>query len=215
MMTTYLRRALVAASAMTLSASFAMAQQPRGAVDPRTVPELKTEFDRALKLGLDTEPLDTKAREGYLKQGSPKEIRDAVRGLADRMVKAREALKPSRGTGEIVAGANALQNDIPVRVLRNLRQAQKTRSIAVPLGVLTDLVVRGVPLQKAAAQVENMLKSNMAEERMVALAAAVQSDVEQGVAPTTAFELRSKGVLSLPQAPVSGVAAPAVRPPPR
>ena len=215
MMTTYLRRAFVAAGAMMLSASFAMAQQTRVAVDPRTVPELKAEFDRALKLGLPVAPLDGKAREGYLKQASPKTIRDAVRDFADRMVKARDALKPNRGNAEIEAGAIALQYDIPAGVLRSLRQVEQRRSLAVPIGALTELYTRGVPLQKAAAQVESMLKLNVSDTQISALASLVQSDVAQGVAPTTALDLRSKGVLSAPQAPVAGVAAPAVRPPPR
>lgn len=212
MMTTFLRRAFVAASALTMGASLAAAQQGR-AVDPRTVPELKAEFDRALKLGLPTEPLDTKAREGFMKQASPKQIRDAVRGFADRMVEARDALKPSPSTAEIEAGVGALQADIPASVLRKMRQSQRNRPLEVPIGALTELVTRGVPLLKAVPQVESMLKSNTADVQIAALASLVQSDVAQGVAPTVAFELRSKGVLSLPQAPLAGVAAPAIRPP--
>lgn len=212
MMMTVLRRALVAVSAVTMGASFAVAQQGR-IVDPRSVPELKAEFDRAEKLGLPIEPLDTKAREGFMKVASAKSVRDAVRDYADRMVRARDALKPTRGPAEIAAGADALQFDIPERVLRNLRQAQKNRSLEVPLGLLTELVVQGVPLQKATAQVESMVKAGVAESRMIALVTDVQKDVAQGVAPTTALDLRSKGVLSLPQAPAAGVAAPAVKPP--
>jgi len=208
----FLRRAFVAAGALTMGASLAMAQQGR-VVDPRTVPELKAEFDRAEKLGLPLDALDTKAREGFMKAASTKSVRDAVRDYADRMIKAREALKPTRGTAEIAAGADALQNDVPERVLRNLRQAQKNRSLEVPLGLLTELVVQGVPLQKATAQVESMVKAGIAESRMITVVAEVQRDVAQGVAPTTALDLRSKGVLSLPQAPAAGVAAPAIKPP--
>lgn len=212
MMTTFLRRALVAAGALTMGASLSAAQQGR-VVDPRTIPEIKAEFDRADKLGLPVEALDTKAREGFMKQASAKAVREAVRDYADRMVKAREALKPTRGAAEIAAGADALQYDVPERVLRNLRQAQKNRSLEVPLGLLTELVVEGVPLQKATAQVESMVNAGIAESRMITLVSEVQRDVAQGVAPTTALDLRSKGVLSLPQAPGAGVAAPAVKPP--
>lgn len=212
MMTTLLRRTFVVAAALTMGSSLAVAQRSQ-VVDPRMVPELKAEFDRAAKLRLDVEPLDTKARQGYLFQKPQKAIVEAVRDLADRMVKARDALKPDRGTAEIVAGAGALQYDIPASALRNLRQVQKSRSLAVPIGSLTELVARGVPTQKALAQVESMLKSNFADAQISALASAVTNDVAQGVAPTTALDLRSKGVLSLPQASLPGVAATAIKPP--
>src|SRR5256885_7244043 len=124
MMTTFLRRALVATAALTMGASLAAAQQGR-VVDPRTVPELKAEFDRARKLGLETEPLETQARKGYMMAVSPKTIRESVHNFADAMVRASQALKPARGTAEINAGALALRSDIPVEILRSLRQVEK------------------------------------------------------------------------------------------
>jgi len=206
MTTSLFRRGLMVAGALLLTAGLADAQGGRSAGDPTIVPELQAEFDRAEKLGLPVEPLMAKAREGYLKQASPKQVRDAVRGMADRMVKARKALQPVHGTAELVAGADALQQNIPESVLHELRAARRTRSIEVPLGVLTELVVRRVPLQRAVATVTLMLERDISERQMIVFGAGVQGDIAAGVAPTVALDIRSRGVLSLPQSPLQGTA---------
>lgn len=203
-----IRRGFVAAGAVAMTASLAVAQGPRQVPpDPQTVPELKAEFDRAVKLGVPTSPLVEKAREGYVKQASPKMIREALHGLTDRMVRAQAALQPVHSVGEVTAGAFALSIDIPERVLRNLRKEQKTRSIEVPLAVLANLVSRGVPLQQAAAQVNSLMSRNATESQMIALASLVESDIASGLAPSTALDVRSRGVLSATQGSLPGAAA--------
>lgn len=201
------RRALIVVGATMLAAVTAAAQQERAPADPRTVPELKPEFDRAAKLGLPAHILVSKAREGYLKQASPKVIRDALHNLADRMVRARSALKPVQSDAELEQGALALQQDIPEGVLRNLRQSQKTRSVEIPLSVLTDLVSKGVPRKEAVADVSAMLQRNVGEGRLITFASQVQNDIAGGIAPTVALELSFKGVLSLPSNALPGAAA--------
>jgi len=168
--------------------------------DPRKVPELQSEFARAEKMGLPVEPLVAVARKGYWQDASDKQIRDAVRGYARRMEKARAALQPAR-PAEMLAGADALNVGVPERVLKNLRAAARTRSIEVPLGVLTELVSRGVPIANAAERVETLLRREALDAQMLALGNDVIGDVAAGVAPTVALDIRSQSVLSLLPAP--------------
>jgi hypothetical protein len=168
--------------------------------DPRGVPELQAEFARAERAGLPVEPLVATARKGYLHRATPKKIRDAVRGHASRMDKARNALQPAR-PAEMVAGADAISVGVPERVLKDLRTAARTRPLEVPLGVLTELVSRGAPVAMAAESVEALLRRQALDAQMVALGNDVIGDVAAGVAPTVALDIRSQSVLSLLPAP--------------
>jgi hypothetical protein len=217
----FLRRGIPAAIALTLLAGgLSVAAQPAGAqasrvgADPVAIPELRAEFERAAKLGLATEPLIAKARQGFVAAASTGRIRDAVRGLTDRLVKARTALQPVRSDAELEAGASALQSGIPDGVLRDLRKVDRNRSLAVPIGVLEELVVRGVPLKQAATNVQAMLRRNVGDVIIASVGRNVQGDVASGLAPSVAMDVRSRGVLSLPQAAAAGAAVAPTRIPP-
>lgn len=193
-------------------AGAAGAQQP--IPDPRTVPELQAEFTRAERAGLPVDELVAVARKGYLVHATPKQIRDAIRGHADRMSRARSALQPAR-PAEMVAGANAIKAGVPERVLKNLRAAARARSIEVPIDVLTELVARGAPVSMAAERVEALLRREAIDAQMVALGKDVLGDVAAGVAPTVALDIRSQSVLSLLPAPGQAAALAPNRVPPR
>jgi hypothetical protein len=212
----FVRRSCVLLGVLFLTVSAAGAQQNAPRVDPRTVPALRAEFDRAEKQGLPVEPLVAKARLGYLSQASEKKIREVVRGFADNMIRARKALEPVRGTAELAAGAEAIQAGVPDRMLRNLRAASRTRSIEVGLGVLTEMVSRGASLDMAVSRVEAMLSREVADATLIAFGNDVMGDVAAGVAPTVALDIRSQSVLSLLPTPVQASAlAPNRTPPPR
>jgi hypothetical protein len=197
----YTRFIGLAVTTAALTLSFATTTSAQQTVpDPRTVPELQSEFARAEKMGLPVEPLVAMARKGYWQDASDKQIRDAVRGYARRIERARTALRPAR-PAEMLAGADALNAGVPERVLKSLRAAARTRSIEVPLGVLTELVSRGVPVANAAESVETLLKREALDAQMIALGNDVLGDVAAGVAPTVALDIRSQGVLSLLPAP--------------
>ena len=197
----YTRFIGLAVTTAALTLSFATTTSAQQTVpDPRTVPELQSEFARAEKMGLPVEPLVAMARKGYWQDASDKQIRDAVRGYARRIERARTALRPAR-PAEMLAGADALNAGVPERVLKSLRAAARTRSIEVPLGVLTELVSRGVPVANAAEGVETLLKREALDAQMIALGNDVLGDVAAGVAPTVALDIRSQGVLSLLPAP--------------
>lgn len=189
--------ALVAAALISVaSAGQAQVNLP----DPREVPELQSEFARAEKAGLPVEELIAIARKGYLFHESSKTIRTTVREYANRLERARNALQPAR-PGELRAGAEAIRAGVSERVLKSLRAAAPTRSIEVPLGVLTELVTKGASVQMAAERVETMLRRQALNAQIVALGNDVLGDVAAGVAPTVALDIRSQSVLSLLPAP--------------
>jgi hypothetical protein len=212
MKTILLRHAL--GVALTLIA-IAPAGAQRVPADIPAVPALKPEFDRAEKLGLPTEPLIATARLGYQGSIPTSKIREAVKGQADRMVAAREALAPVQSDAELTAGAEALRYRIPAKVLKSMRAANPGRSLAVPIGVLHDLVLRGVPWQQASTTVEALLLRKQNDVQIAALNQEVYALVaSSGLAPSAAIEALSRGVLSLPQSVgVGAVVAPQPKPP--
>jgi hypothetical protein len=131
-------------------------------------------------------------------------IRDASRGTADRYVIARVALNPVQGEAELAAGEGALQVEIPRSVLRKMRTDYPSRSLAVPLGALQILVTKGVSPKQAVSTVEQMLKRQDSDTRIASLGTDIQGMLEQGLAPSRAFEAISRSVLSLPQSPAQG-----------
>jgi len=200
MKTTWMRVALSAALALTGSAQSVRAQAG-ASVDPSTVPQFKAEFDRAAELGVPVAPLIGRARHGMTNGIPTNKIRDAIRGTADRYVKAREALNPVQGDAELDAGEGALQVKISSTVLRDMRKAYPSRSLAVPLGALQMLVTRGVPAKKAVETVEKMLGRKESDTRIASLGTDMQGLLATGLAPSDAFDALSRSVLSLPQAP--------------
>jgi hypothetical protein len=200
-----MKRTMLVCGALVAAALTIEAKAQVSIPDPRHVPELQAEFARAEKAGLPVDDLVAVARKGYLLNYSAKEIRTAVRGAANRFDRARNALQPARGPGELRAGADAILAGVPERVLKNLRAAAPTRSIEVPLGVLTELVSKGASVTMAAERVELMLRRQAVDAYILALGSDVLGDVAAGLAPTVALDIRSQSVLSL--LPAAGPAA--------
>lgn len=147
--------------------------------------------------GVPPDPLLTKVREGIAKRSPPTRIRDAVGALAARLAAAREALAPVLSIDEANAGAGAMQMGVAAPSLREMRRIWPATSLAVPLGVVTELVVDGVTPSQAAMRVRELMAHGARASELVALGATVREDVASGIAAKTAFEARSKRVLSL------------------
>jgi hypothetical protein len=169
--------------------------------------------------GLPTAPLVTKVREGLAKGATADRIRSATALLAQRLESAATALAPARGPEELSAGADALQAGIPTATLRDMRRIWPVKPLTVPLGVLSEMVASGVPQANATRRVRELLMKGATSTQLAALGLNVRADVEAGLAPDAAMELRSKGVLSLlvPLPANTTIAAPPRRPhdPPR
>jgi hypothetical protein len=145
---------------------------------------------------LPTDPLVDRALEGAMKRAPGARIRAAVSTLARRLDVARGALAPSPTAADIAAGAGALSVGVPRETLRTIRSIQPDRPVAVPLGVLTELVARSVPVDQAATLVVQLLRRGATPTQLVALGEDVQRDIAAGIEPGTAIDLRTRGVAS-------------------
>jgi hypothetical protein len=153
-------------------------------------------IDDARARDLPVNPLVDRALEGAMKRAPGARIRAAVSTLADRLEVARTALAPSPTEADIAAGAGALAVGVPREMLRTIRSIQPDRPVAVPLGVLTELVARQVPVEKAATLVVQLLRRGATATQLVALGEDVQRDIAAGIDPAAAFDVRTRGVAS-------------------
>jgi hypothetical protein len=170
----------------------------------RALAEALTDADRR---GLPLEPLVAKALEGVEKDAPPARIEAAVRGMAGRLASAREALSPAVTDREVTAGADALATGVPVDVLRRLRALSPRRSTAVALGVLAQLVSRGVPVTQAATTVQRLVQGRAADHQLLAFEREVQRDLSTGIAAVTALELRTRPLIATLPVPAGAATA--------
>lgn len=189
-----------AALAVALAGTNVGAQQdPRLSTirDDATRAVVMEQVSSAAEKGLPTEPLWSKAFEGVAKNASSSTIRAAMSALQKRLRTASALLAPSPTVDELSAGADALYVGVPENTLRLMRRAAPRRSIAVELGVLTELVARKVPPKKASKMILDLMARGATGAQLTALNAAVQSDVAAGLTPEAALERHGRGVMSL------------------
>jgi hypothetical protein len=203
-------RFIVATTALVaLSGARAGAQQesPLSLIrDDATRSVVVEQLSLAKARGLPTEPLMSKALEGVAKKASSSSIRAAMNALQKRLRRANELLAPSPTVDELAAGADALSVGVPEKTLKQMRQAAPRRSIAVELGVLTELVARNVPPKKASAMILDLMARGATSAQFTELNSRVQSDVAAGLTPEAALDRHGRGIMSLlpPPPAVSG-----------
>jgi hypothetical protein len=156
--------------------------------------------------GVPAEPLLSKALEGVAKKASSANIRSVMEGLQKRLRKAGDLLGSSATVDEVSAGADALYVGVPEKTIKLMRDAAPRRSIAVELGVLTELVARKVPPAKASKMILDLMAHGATGAQLTALNSAVQSDVAAGLTPEAALDRHGRGIMSSllpPPSPVS------------
>jgi hypothetical protein len=184
---------------VTLSGRAATAQGGPG-LDSATAAAIAPIVEQARAASLPTGPLYAKAREGQVQRVPVARIEAAVRTLAERMRSANEALAPDASEQELSAAADAIKNGVPPETLRAMRKAGGDGSLAVPIGVLTQLIVRGVPVEKASVQIVDLLQRGAVAKNFIALDESVRQDVLAGRRPDESLDLRLKGIIpNLPQ----------------
>lgn len=162
------------------------------------------QFVEAARLrGTPTEPLVARALEGVAFKADRKRIEKAMAELEKRMRKSKDLLGARGSVDEIAAAADALANDVPERTIRDMKKLAPSRSITVELGVLTELVAKGVAPKKAAEMVKQLMARGATGAQLTELNAAVQQDVALGIKPIEALQLRGRGVMSLLPPPAS------------
>ena len=151
----------------------------------------------ARERGVPSEPLLSKALEGVAKNATSASIRSAMSALQKRLSRAHDLLGASATVDELSAGADALYVGVPDKTITLMRAAAPRRSIAVELGVLTELVARHVAPKKASQMILDLMARGATGAQLTALNAAVQSDVAAGLTPEAALERHGRGILSL------------------
>jgi len=168
-----------------------------GRLDPETNRAVMLQLDSARLAGLPVEPLVDRALEGASKRalGRPvagSDIVAAVRRLRDALGSARLALGDRASQAELAAGASALQANVGQGALVALREARADAPLTVPLGVLTDLVTMGVPVDSAARTVVALARTR--DATLLAFQRDVERDVGVGVLPAVSVSVRSAGL---------------------
>lgn len=167
-----------------------------GRFDGRARAALERVIDSALVAGIPAEPLVDKALEGASKGAPPEAVLRAVRVLATDLTTARQALGSGSLVGELSAGAAALRAGVDPASLRSLRHDRPGQPLVVALGVLTDLIARGVPADGASRSVLALTKAGIVDEQLVAFRRDVERDIGIGAPPAVAIGVRTGFVTS-------------------
>ena len=223
----------LAGAAGAQTAGIPAQQRLQQSLDAPTFAAVSLVIDDARARGVPVEPLVNRALQATLHRTPGPRIRDAVATLAGRLEVAQASLGRTSSAAEITAGANALAVGVPRETLVEIRTLSPGRPVTVPLGVLTELVVRegavnrrDVAVSRASRMVVALLRNGATPAQLVSLNDDVEHDVEAGIVADAALDVRTRGVLgTLLQsaaeaeralvATPGGVGSPANRPPPR
>lgn len=166
-------------------------------LDPAARQGVNQEVTAARDAGLPVEPLIQKALEGSAMHADAALIVAAVRGLRERLARARDALGPTSTESELVAGAGALKVGVAPDALRRItREARsKENGVDLPLVVLADLVQQGVPSTSAVTAVESLARAGARPDGYNLLRYRVEMDIRNGELPSAAVERQSRLIL--------------------
>lgn len=186
-----MRRFICGAGLLLVAPSLA-AQDPRleQRIDPATRAAVAAVIDSARRVGLPTAPLVSKALEGASKRADGSRIVSAVERLAVHLGTAREALGNAASGGELEAGASALVAGASREDLARLKAMRPRASLVVPLGVLADLVARGVPADSARKAVMVLASERLRDEDFITFRRNVERDIALGAPPGAATSVR-------------------------
>ena len=196
-----MRRALVSTALLSgaLAARTAAAQDPAAiaGLDDPTRAQVARIVESARSQGLPVDPILSKVKFALVVHAPSSRIVATAQAVATRLEAARAAVAPHGAPGEIAAGEEALSFDVPTDVLRRVVQASANRSAAVPIGVLTQLVVSGVPAGKAGDIVTELIRRGASAAQLVALGNDVNADVQSGARAQESADIRMRGLTPL------------------
>jgi hypothetical protein len=163
--------------------------------DHETAARVMRIVESARNQGLPIDPIIAKAQQGVLFRSPPDRIVAAALAVARRLETARTALAPSPTPGDIAAGENALSiQGVSTDALRAVRAVSPTRPVAVPIGVLAQLVASGVSSPQATTIVTDLMRRGATNVQLVALGSDVNSDVAAGARADAALGVRLNGL---------------------
>lgn len=156
--------------------------------------------------GLPVDPIVAKVQLALVMHAPPGRVIETAQTVADRLEVARGAIAPDSLPADIAAGGDALSFKVPKGVLTRIHQAAAGRAIAVPLGVLTQLVASNVPAERAGDIVTQLMRRGATTDQLLALGNDVNSDVQRGARAMESVETRFRGLTPLLSPPVSSSA---------
>lgn len=160
-----------------------------------TLAALSAQLDSAEEAGLPREPLVQKALEGRSKGADADLILAAVSSLRNRLQTARTLLGGHADDASMVAAAAALQLGAERQSLSRVVSEARPEAVPMALVVLGDLVKRGVPLAQASDAVLSIGRGGADASAFARYRQLVEEDIQTGVAPSTAAEVRMRGAL--------------------
>ncbi len=183
--------------ALMLVAPQALAQDARlsARLDKPTLVAVNAIVASARVAKLPTAPLVDKALEGAAKGSDGQNIIVAVRQLSMQMGSAKRVLGASATSDEIKAAATALAAGVSERDLARLRAASGKRPMTMPLAVLTDLIVREVPIATATSLVVQLARSGVKDPELALFQRNVRADIDRGADPSVAATTRARGLV--------------------
>lgn len=149
----------------------AVAQDARleGKFSPGAMRAIGAMLDSSRVEGLPTEPLILKSLEGVSKGAPEPRIVVVVGEVLASLRSARVALGPETPATDLAAGAAALRAGVTPSALERLRRARPPGRLAVPLGLLTDLVSGGMAPGAAEERVVDLARSGASDADFVSL----------------------------------------------
>ena len=170
------------------------AQRLEGRLDAATRDAVLALVDSANRAGLPVEPLVDKALEGASKHAPGQRIVVALRTLAGELGLARQTLGGTVSEAEMAAAAGALHIGVRPAELARLRVARGREPLTVALGVLSDLVARGVPTDTATTAVLTLAEARIDDDDLVEFRKSVERDIALGAPPSAAAAVRVGGI---------------------
>ena len=214
-----MRRAIFFAGLLGTAGQRVVAQNPAPllAGDPEASAQLAKIVSVTKQKGLPTDPILTRVSYGVMRHAEPQRIVAAARAVASRLEVARDALAPRPTDLDIAAGEGALGSGVisdehpsvqsVVDALRAVRAASPNQPVAVPLGVLSQLLAGGVPVKRAATIVTDLIKRGATTEQLATLGNDINSDVLRGMQTTYALDLRTRGLNAVLAPPTASATA--------
>lgn len=163
-------------------------------LDARTSEAVSAIVESAKREGVPTEPLIKKALEGASKRAAGETIIAVVRGYANDLRRAREALGPKSSEEEVKAGADALRAGVKMQELERLREAKAGQRFAVALDAMSYLVNRGVPADTASSALVRLVLASATDEQITALRADIERDIAGGMPSGLSTAARANGL---------------------
>jgi hypothetical protein len=140
----------------------------------RTIQQL---VDSLASTGVPSQILIDKAVEGARKGAPPERVLSVIRSYAGHIKTAQAVLGSGKRNDVYQAAANALLAGVSVKVLHDLQSLRPAATLVLPLVVVTDLTLRGVPEDSAAAYVTRLLVADARDSDLAEL----QQNVAQGI----------------------------------